>query len=321
MGFFSSAKDWLSDTASSVASSVSHAVTHPRETFEAASDAVSGFASYAVENPGRMLQVAGQGVVNGVTGTVGAVGDLGLMAYNHGIRHGVNLVPGVDLDKTDFSCTESLSGLGQFTEPRNDYERAMMYGTQGVFEVGTFIAVSAATAGAGGAALAAVRGGSIAARAGTAAVNTARIMSPFNSAAALTLEGAVTTHSITTNIGQDQQEAEFANQMVVDGVISEMDATIDEYDTQLERMGISASEPVAEPETTTLDRDASAPRATDSEFTLGQSGGLSAGFETAIDPDQAMIAYMDKLTSEFNTQAQDITPATPIPGMTLGAAA
>lgn len=131
-------------------------------------------AVYAAKNPVkaytniiRTRDLIGQGVTNGVTSTVGGIADLG----RWGARRVVNLTSHVMPWEKWEAPEGGYEGVAAawkrqttFITPRNNYERAILYGTQAVFEVGTFVAVSVGTAGAGGAALAALRVGSTTAK-------------------------------------------------------------------------------------------------------------------------------------------------------------
>lgn len=221
MGWWSDVKEWtaekaenISDTVVDGAKSVAHAVTHPVETYDKAVDATSNAMTATVdyfeergalgfvEDVGRSIEVTGQGLVKGI-GSGGAVlGDLAVnVGYNWTTRHAINVFRDEDLESYNSNYAGRAAEALTWTEPSNDYERALMSGGQVVGEIGSFIAVTVATAGVGGAvvggSMAVARGGSLAA-AGVQAMNTARtvgtattaFMNPAASSIAAGTEGA-----------------------------------------------------------------------------------------------------------------------------------
>lgn len=221
MGFFSSAKDWLSDAASSV----SHAVTHPGETFNAAKEATSEFIGEVAENPGRFAALAGQGLVNGTCGAVSWVGDLGVMAYNGGTAL-TNRVAGTDFQGTEFSFQDTLeegfydmTGIERLV-PETDAERAVLYGTQAITEVGIFVGATIATGGlAAGAAGAA--GTARAASLGTRAVSALGAGTRIGTKTGVALTGVTTTSSAiaaNSDFQQNRAEQEFVQQQAIDAI-------------------------------------------------------------------------------------------------------
>lgn len=158
------------------------------------------FSVYAAQNPGRAGTMLLQGATDAVASTVGMVGDVVVLGCNYVVRPLVNfhasvyttaangvlgfvgLDGSVEGDKSfkfsdepllgrwDANCSGYLikkgeqmwQAAGLETEPRNGYEKIMRNGTRAVGEIGAFVAVTVATAGTGGAAMAAARGGAYA---------------------------------------------------------------------------------------------------------------------------------------------------------------
>ncbi len=180
------------------------------ETWRAAGQGIADYGSFVWNNPALAGRQAVQGLSNSVTGLTGFVADVtiyavegtGKLIYNAGAGV-VNLgaAPGeriVDYaGMSDFSKvqafmeehTGSWAGLsraeldqmvrdGRITEQEASFAAGTKYGFQAVGEVASFVAVSALTAGVGGAAMAGARGSAIgirAAQAGNALANTGRI--------------------------------------------------------------------------------------------------------------------------------------------------
>lgn len=180
------------------------------ETWRAAGQGIVDYGKFVIENPALAGRQAVQGLSNSVTGLVGFVADVGIYAvegtgkliYNAGAGV-VNLgaAPGERIvDYAGMSDFSKVTGFmeehtgnwagytraqlddmvreGRITEQEASFAAGTKYGFQAVGEVATFVAVSAVTAGAGGAALAAARGGSVGirvAQAGNALANTGRI--------------------------------------------------------------------------------------------------------------------------------------------------
>lgn len=166
------------------------------ETWRAAGQGIVDYGKFVVENPVLAARQAGQGLSNSVTGLVGFVADVGIYAVegtgkliynagagvvNLGARDGERIVDYAGM--SDFSKVQSFmeehTGTwlgydrvqldqmvrdGRITEQEASFAAGTKYGFQAVGEVATFVAVSAATAGAGGAALAAARGSAVGVR-------------------------------------------------------------------------------------------------------------------------------------------------------------
>lgn len=180
------------------------------ETWRAAGQGIVDYGKFVWNNPALAGRQAVQGLSNSVTGLTGFVVDVGIYAvegtgkliYNAGAGV-VNLgaAPGeriVDYaGMSDFSKVQAFmeehtgnwAGFtraqldemvrdGRITEQEASFAAGTKYGFQAVGEVASFVAVSALTAGVGGAAMAGVRGGSVGirvAQAGNALANTGRI--------------------------------------------------------------------------------------------------------------------------------------------------
>lgn len=232
MGF----RSWLKDKVSDAADSISNAANSVKETVSSAASAV-GDAAQAV---GRTVEVGTQGVVRGLASGTASLGDLGVFAYNHTVRHGINAFRENDLEKANLNLAGRAAEGVTWTEPRNDYERGLMAAGQAVGEVGAVVAVTVATAGVGGA----VMGGGIAAARGTAigaraipmatraASATARFMNPAASRLALGIEGGAAgwrTYDLYTT---DAQAAENEVQ-ILEGV---GDTLADNVEARYERL-------------------------------------------------------------------------------------
>ena len=205
MGWFNDATNWVSETASTVAdnvssgaSAVAHAVTHPTETYNKAvnvtADAMGATADYFeergamgfLEDAGRTVEVAGQGLVKGLGSGAGVLGDLVVhVGYNLPVLI-ANQVVDEPIEYANFNMAGKAAEALTWTEPKSDYERAIMSGGQVIGEVGAFVAVTVATAGVGGL----VIGGSVAAGR-SAMVTAARFVNPLASGTAATIEGGV----------------------------------------------------------------------------------------------------------------------------------
>lgn len=150
---------------------------------------------YAWDNPKRAGALAGQGLVNSVTSISGLAGDVigqvpdiaDNILWDWTFRNVANLAYDDDnkIKQRSFvswgGCTEFLTKHSQFIKPPSEYildkdgekirgsngefirnsnvnaERTILYVTQGIGEIATFVAVFAGTAGVGGAALATTR--------------------------------------------------------------------------------------------------------------------------------------------------------------------
>ncbi len=163
-----------------------------------AGNAVVDYTKWAATNPGMFLRQAGQGLSNSVVGLGALVADAGrwagegVYALGHNTFAGVvNL--GADKDKTiiDYYKMSKFSYLqdmaensilynymgntreelnemvrkGQITERDASFAAGTKYATQAIGEVGSIVLVGAVTAGAGGVALGAARGGALGVRA------------------------------------------------------------------------------------------------------------------------------------------------------------
>jgi DNA-binding transcriptional MerR regulator len=221
MGWFNDATNWVSETASTVAdnvssgaSAVAHAVTHPAETYDKAvsvtADAMGATADYFeergamgfIQDAARTVEVAGQGLVKGLGAGAGVVGDLVVhVGYNLPVLI-ANQVVDEPIEYANFNMAGKAAEALAWTEPENDYERAIMAGGQVIGEVGAFVAVTVATAGVGGAVIggtaAAARTGTVAAArigatsaARTASTATANFVNPLASGTAAVIEGGV----------------------------------------------------------------------------------------------------------------------------------
>ncbi|MCB1839346.1 MAG: hypothetical protein H6858_01655 [Rhodospirillales bacterium] len=182
-------------------------------TGHAIAGAVKGTGNYlafVATHPVLATRQAGQGLLNSVTGITSMAVDaviyagegigkgvynLGAAAVNLGADPGEHIVDYVGM--SSFSKLQSLAeeytgnliGLsrdelnqmverGELTEQQASFAAGTKYGFQAVGEVASFVAVSALTAGAGGAAMAAARGGALGVRAlevGEAIARTGRI--------------------------------------------------------------------------------------------------------------------------------------------------
>lgn len=224
MGFFDTVKDVgssIADSAMDIGSGIKHAVTHPKESWQS----VKNFGSYVADNPGRAAHLAAQGLVGATTSIVGMVGDLGVLAYSKGIRHGINYVAGTDLQGvqfgvvTDYLTDEAYGTLDKVGFERfaaeNDYERTILYGTQAVGEIAAFVAVTVATAGVGGVAWASVRGGSAVARSAAWAGKTARIMSPLATKGVFALEAGGAALAFNHLTSEDRAQAARADKTMI----------------------------------------------------------------------------------------------------------
>ncbi len=194
------------DSVGSAASAVSDAVVSTTEklskaeTWENAGKAVVNYGKFVVDNPGLALKQAGQGLSDSVTGLTGLAVDavvyipelavkgtynLAAGAVNLGAKDGENIVDYAEFSKFSWSQEwlkentsdwlgytreqlEEMAANGEISQQDVTYASVTSHATRAVGEVASFIAVSAATAGVGGAALASLRGGNLAVRAGTA---------------------------------------------------------------------------------------------------------------------------------------------------------
>jgi len=220
MGFGS----WLKDKASAAYNATSDAVG-------SAAEAVGS----AAKTVGRTVEVAGQGLVKGVASGTASIGDLAVnVGYNWTTRNLINVVKEDNLEQYNTNLAGRAAEAVTWTEPKNDYERAVMAGGQVVGEVGAFVAVTVATAGVGGAAvgtLALARGGTATARAvstgSRAAGATARFLNPLASKTGATIEAGVAGYSgrkIYTTDKNAEANAQQIETQLVDGFISEAKA-------------------------------------------------------------------------------------------------
>ena len=180
------------------------------ETWKKAGQGVLDYGKFVIDNPLLAGRQAVQGLSNSVTGLVGFAGDVVIYA-GEGIGKGVyNLAAGaVNLGAKDGERYIDYAGMsnfsklralaeeytgdwagftraeldqmvrdGKITEQEANFAAGTKYGFQAVGEVATFVAISAVTAGAGGAALAAARGGAVGmrvAQAGNVIARTGRL--------------------------------------------------------------------------------------------------------------------------------------------------
>ncbi len=172
---------------------------------------------------GRTAEVFGQGVVRGLAGGVAAVGDFAVdLGYNWTTRNAINVFRAEDnkLQSYDTRMADNAAEAVTWTEAQNDWERGVMTAGQVVGEVGGFVAVTVATGGVGGAAFGAARVGAGATRAASAlstggswAANTARVMNPAATHAALGVEGAFGAYRATQIYELDANAAEVAEEL------------------------------------------------------------------------------------------------------------
>ena len=165
----------------------------------------------------RTVEVATQGVVKGLGAGAASLGDL---AVNVAFKDDENKLESYNPNLAGHAA-EALT----WTEPKNDYERAVMAGGQVVGEVGTFVAITVATAGVGGAAVGATaavaRGGTVAARAvstgSQAATATARFLNPLASKTAAVIEGGFGVYR-----GHDLYTTDQAAEAAVDDIYEDV---------------------------------------------------------------------------------------------------
>ena len=261
MGWFSDVKDWASEKADSLSESVSSAADYVSERgitgvladgASAVADGAIAVKDYAVErgpmgvleDAARTVEVTTQGLVKGVGSGAASLGDLAVnVGYNWTTRNVVNAFRDDDnqLESKNYNLAGQAANALTWTEPQNDYERTLMTGAQVVGEVGTFVAITVATAGVGGAAVGAsagiARGGSVAARLSTAgaeamatgtkaATSTARFLNPAASNTAVVLEsglGAVRYNHLHEQDAQAQAKADEITSDALNDSISDME--------------------------------------------------------------------------------------------------
>lgn len=201
-----------------------------------AGNAVGEFTYRMATDPGRTLALAGQGLTNAVIATGGSIVDLAGMAggaiiktawdYNPAtllVNGAANFV-GLDSpigsigfeygDLLDINVTDWAIEHTQFIEPKDDYERAMLYGTQAIGEIGSFIALTAVTGGAY-AGLRGAAGAARTARIATAAMEWGRAVMPLTRGAIL-VEGALGTVMFTGNMTQSKVEERVTQALIDD---------------------------------------------------------------------------------------------------------
>lgn len=180
------------------------------DTYKKAGIGVGNYVAFVATNPVLAGRQAVQGLSNSVTGLAGFVADVGIYAVegtgkliynagagvvNLGAKEGERYIDYAGMSKfakaQDFleEHTGHWAGFtkaeldkmvqeGKITQQEATFAAGTKYGFQAVGEVASFVAISAVTAGAGGAAMAAARGGSIGLRvaeAGTALARTGRL--------------------------------------------------------------------------------------------------------------------------------------------------
>lgn len=158
-----------------------------------AANAVGDYAKFVWENPALAGRQAVQGLSNSVTGLTAFVGDAVWWVGESTLKAGYNTVVGaINLGANDGERIVDYAGFSKFsrigdwmeehtgswagytraqldemvragtiTEREASYAAGTKYGFQAVGEVASFVVITAATAGAGGAALAAARGSSV----------------------------------------------------------------------------------------------------------------------------------------------------------------
>ena len=160
------------------------------------------------EDIGRGLECFGQGVVQGVVGGVASVGDFAVdVGYNWTTRNAINAFRSEDSQLGAFkpNLADGAAEAVTWTEPQNDYERALMATGRATGEVVGFAATVVATGGVGGAVYGAVRGGAAVTRAGTVALRTAEVMNPIASPAVAAIEGGFVAFRATQLFNQDAE--------------------------------------------------------------------------------------------------------------------
>ncbi|MEC8788045.1 MAG: hypothetical protein VXX33_16125, partial [Pseudomonadota bacterium] len=196
-----------------------------------------------IEDAARTVEVTAQGVVKGIGSGAASLGDLAVSGYNVSIRHGINAFRDEDnqLEAKSYTLAGQAADALTWTEPQNEYERKLMTGAQVVGEIGTFVAITVATAGVGGAAVGAsagiARGGTVAARLSTAgaealatgtkaADKTFRFLSPVASNTAVVVEsglGAIRYNHLHGQDAEAQAKAEEITGNALDETLSDME--------------------------------------------------------------------------------------------------
>lgn len=158
----------IKDTTIKAGNAIAYAYENPGEiiskvgdSLQTAFDETYNFGAYFVNDPVRGLQLVGQGLQNAVTSTVAVVGDLAVIVvydYNPArmLLSGAADFVGIEaFEKRDnlFGASEWAGDNWQWAgEPRNGYEKTLLYGTQAIGEIAAMVATGGATAAVKGAA-------------------------------------------------------------------------------------------------------------------------------------------------------------------------
>jgi len=163
----------------------------------------------------RNLECFGQGLVQGLAGGVASVGDFAINAgYNWTTRHAINAFRSEDnqVGRFDPNLADNAAEAVRWTEAENNTERGYMAAGRATGEVAGFALATVATAGTGGLVYGAARVGAGATRLGAAlttggrfAVNTAHVMNPVASRAALAVESGAAAFRGTQLYNQDAE--------------------------------------------------------------------------------------------------------------------
>ena len=293
MGWWSDVKDWTAEKADNIgtavsngASAVYHAATHPVETFDKVADATANAASATVEyfeekgpigfakDVGRSIEVTSQGLVKGLGSGAATLGDLAVnVGYNWTTRNAINLFRDEKLESYNSNYAGRAAKALTWTEPENNYERILMSGGQVIGEIGSFVAVTVATAGVGGAviggSMAVARGGTLAtagvqamATARTAAVATTAFMNPAASSVAAATEGGFGALRFNDLASTDAKAQEIADN-IQDGAVNDIAQIIQNEQRDLQVTAVALEKEVEKikkklnnPNTSDADREA-----------------------------------------------------------------